>query len=358
MTGEREDRLKELMGRMVEMSPEPPPYPGEATATSATRTRKSRPALVLVGAALGILALGLPFVFLSGATDEMPAATTQPPPPAATAGPSPTTIAPAPETTIPTTTVPMVAQRVVVYLVAEPANSYLGNPALVPVTSEVAAPESQASPLTALRLLTDPRLGTPPGLGRAIPEGVEVLGVTQAEGLYTVDMNQAFLDGAGGLLADITMLNQLVFTATAADPGAEVRFTVEGQPVDIFGSEGLVVVDPVSRTDFLDHLNPIIITELALGESPPRIAGLANVFEGTVSLQVLDHDQVVLEDFTTATCGSGCWGEFSFLLDGVELPPTAVIRVFWYSAEDGEPADVVTIPLPGSADGTWDLLPG
>jgi hypothetical protein len=55
-----------------------------------------------------------------------------------------------------------------------------------------------------------------------------------------------------------------------------------------------------------------------------------------------------------ASCGSGCWGTFSHEFDTPVLTAETVVRVFWYSAEDGEPADVVTIPV---TEGPWDLTP-
>ncbi|MDQ4065517.1 MAG: Gmad2 immunoglobulin-like domain-containing protein, partial [Actinomycetota bacterium] len=50
--------------------------------------------------------------------------------------------------------------------------------------------------------------------------------------------------------------------------------------------------------------------------SPVTIAGEANVFEATVSLRIRDENgAVIAEGFTTATCGSGCWGEFEGSLE-------------------------------------------
>jgi hypothetical protein len=46
-------------------------------------------------------------------------------------------------------------------------------------------------------------------------------------------------------------------------------------------------------------------------QSPVRIAGTANVFEANVTLRILDADgNVLVEDFTTATCGTGCRGDY------------------------------------------------
>ena len=46
------------------------------------------------------------------------------------------------------------------------------------------------------------------------------------------------------------------------------------------------------------------------------IAGTANVFEATVTVRILDEaGNVLVEDFTTATCGTGCRGDYE-----IELP--------------------------------------
>jgi hypothetical protein len=46
-------------------------------------------------------------------------------------------------------------------------------------------------------------------------------------------------------------------------------------------------------------------------ESPVFIRGSANVFEANVGIQILDEDgNVLVETFTTATCGTGCRGTY------------------------------------------------
>jgi hypothetical protein len=96
------------------------------------------------------------------------------------------------------------------------------------------------------------------------------------------------------------------------------------------------------------------------GDSPLVITGFANVFEATVSLELADLDgNVVHEEFTTASCGTGCWGGFSFNIDDFDFEATPVtLRVFWHSPENGEPADVVSIPVSWGEDAAWDLITG
>lgn len=61
---------------------------------------------------------------------------------------------------------------------------------------------------------------------------------------------------------------------------------------------------------------PAIVVETpapgATVSSPVTIAGTAQVFEATVTVIVLDADGAELaRDFTTATCGTGCRGDYS-----------------------------------------------
>lgn len=82
-------------------------------------------------------------------------------------------------------------------------------------------------------------------------------------------------------------------------------------------------------------------------EVPANISGSANVFEGTVSIRILDENgKIIADSFTTARCGSGCRGRFStsvgFVVDH-EQPGT--IEVFEAGAEAGEPLNLVQIPV-------------
>jgi len=351
MSEEMDRRMRELMGRMVEMAPETPPFPEETVTLSPARTRRSmRPVLVFAGAAAAVLLVALPLILFRGDGGVDPAVTTVP--------------APVPTSTVPetgTTAVPeaQVTMPVVVYLTQEPENSFRGNPALVPVATLGSAPEGQPASLAALRALLDPALTPPPGLDDTIPDEVAVLGVTEDGDTITVDMNQAFLAGAGsGFLGDVTMLNQLIYTATQGNPEVGVIFTVEGQAPGPYGSEGILLDTAFTRDYYRDEeINSVIVTT-PVGPESTQVGGLARVFEATVAYEIRDAaGEVVERDFTMATCGSGCWGEFSFELDPALLEPGGEVRVFWNSPEDGEPSDVVTIPIPEDEDGLWDLTP-
>ncbi len=62
-----------------------------------------------------------------------------------------------------------------------------------------------------------------------------------------------------------------------------------------------------------------------------EIVGCSNVFEATVVWWLLDGDGETLDEgFTTATCGTGCVGEFreTIPLDAMEGEPVAYLQVF------------------------------
>lgn len=94
----------------------------------------------------------------------------------------------------------------------------------------------------------------------------------------------------------------------------------------------------------------ISVTEPCEGDSitsPVVVAGVANVFEATVSLRILDaNGDPLIEAFTTAECGTGCWGEFETKLRfGVDREQPGTLEVFESSAEDGSDIHKVVIPV-------------
>ena len=94
----------------------------------------------------------------------------------------------------------------------------------------------------------------------------------------------------------------------------------------------------------------VSVTEPCSGDevtSPLAVAGEANVFEATVSMRILDETgKEIATAFTTAKCGTGCWGAFvgeiTFEVDH-EQPGT--LEVFESSAEDGSDIHKVSIPV-------------
>jgi spore germination protein GerM len=345
-----EKRMKDLMARLVAMSPEPPPYPEDDPVTRLETRRRPRPALVFAAAAALVIALAIPLLLFTG--EEAP--------PAAT---STTTTLATDSTT--TTNVPVgETWSGVIFLYQSPENSNLTNPALVPVALTIDGPFAEDVDFSrALSAALQAGKELPPGLDTAIPDDV-IVQSTRVDGETIVaDMNQAFLDGTGGLLADFTMLNQLVYTLTYGNEDGEVLFTVAGEPVTAFGGDGIDLTEPLDRETYLDdqqlQLHVINLTS-PIVEQDGRylLEGIANVFEATVQFEVVDaQGEPVHEDFITVACGTGCWGQFSTEIPAeMVVPGETSIRIFVGSPRDGSDSEVITVPIP--EDGVWTMTVG
>jgi len=152
-----------------------------------------------------------------------------------------------------------------------------------------------------------------PALLSQIPEGSQLLGVRVADGIADVDLSVGFYAGGDG--PDLRRrLAQVVLTLTRFPEITAVQFWRGGQIVGF--DETVGVSYPTVADDFADFLPPIMIESPVYwasgGENPLVVTGTADVFEGTVSLELLAEDGAILwEGFTTATCGTGCRGDFS-----------------------------------------------
>lgn len=364
-------KMKELADRLVAMSPEPPDFPEEVAMTQPTESKPARPVWAFVGAAVVVLLLaGIPLFLMRGGGEVEPvgtSTTTSTLHSSSTSEQAVTSTSSAPASTAPaeTTSTPAVPEQVdaIVYLTTTPVGSNTGNPALVAFRylMNVDRAVLWGPPLPGLAALSDPDLVPPEGFENLVPSAVGAPVGTSVDGSQiTIDYGPEFLDGAGGLLADFTMLNQIVFTATQEEGIDSVQFLVDGQPITAFGSEGLDLTEPVTRESFLTEVNSILVTTPVegVGHGSIEFGGIANVFEATVNMQLLDDTgQVVHEDVTMATCGTGCWGEYSFQVVDQE-PPPPTLRVFTYSAKDGSPQDVVTIPIAWNNPEQWGVLGG
>jgi Immunoglobulin-like domain of bacterial spore germination/Sporulation and spore germination len=152
------------------------------------------------------------------------------------------------------------------------------------------------------------------GVGTAVPQGTQLLGLTIDDGIATADLTSEFESG-GGSLAMFLRLAQVVCTLDQFPTVDGVLFKLDGEPVDVFSGEGIVLDHPVGCKDYENVLPVILVTSPTAGErvsSPVTVEGSANVFEANVTVVILDeNDEEIARTFTTATCGSGCRGDFS-----------------------------------------------
>ena len=187
------------------------------------------------------------------------------------------------------------------------------------------------------------------GLGTAIPAATELLGLNIDEGVATVDLSGEF-EAGGGALSMRMRVAQVVFVLTQFPTVDGVEFHLDGEAVNAIGGEGVVTSEALARGDFEDLAPAIVVDRPFAGQtvaSPLVVSGSANVFEATVSMRLVDHAGAeIARTFATATCGSGCRGEYSKRLRfSVPERTQGTLEVYEESAEDGSAINVVRIPI-------------
>lgn len=189
------------------------------------------------------------------------------------------------------------------------------------------------------------------GLASAVPAGSRLLGITVRDSIATVDLSREFESGGGS--ASMSMrLAQLVYTLTRVPGVSRVQLWLEGLSVSTFSGEGLMLRQPLTRRDFpnaapFDEDPPVVLTEPVPGSEvgePVMVRGTANVYEAQVGLRVRDAGgRVIVETWTTATCGTGCRGTFE---KSLALPDSVrgeiVVEAYAPSAKDGSDMHRVT----------------
>lgn len=85
-------------------------------------------------------------------------------------------------------------------------------------------------------------------LTSAVPASTVVRGVTVDDGLATVDLSGAFESG-GGSASMHARLAQLVYTVTQFPTVDAVALVLDGQPVEVFSGEGLLLDGPLGRDE-------------------------------------------------------------------------------------------------------------
>jgi len=360
---DQDPRVRELTYRLMAMAPDAPPFPEEAPMT--VPEKKQRPPMLVwaATAVAAVMLIGVPLFLFRGADDTVDPATTIAVPDTTT-----TTVPGETTTTVVDTTVPTQTWETSfsVYVFSDDLTTALGDPALVPVDWSFAVGDDPASPdapqdyLNALGVLFSwdtsdgPETGLWDGYSTSIPPLEGGWSAVDSDGVLTIDLPSSFESG-GGTMAMTTRLAQVVFTATQFPEVDSVLFMIEGEVVDVFSSEGIVLDGPQTRMDYVDILPLIFLDEPAIGSrvsSPWGMNGIANVFEATVQFEIVDQSGTVIQQgFTTATCGTGCWGQFAaqapFYVPE-EMPGEIV--VYEEAALDGSRVNEIRYPV--------TLLPG
>ncbi|MDP2623698.1 MAG: Gmad2 immunoglobulin-like domain-containing protein [Actinomycetota bacterium] len=274
----------------------------------------------------------------------------------------------------PVTTVPMRSQESLYFFMDPQSEGRPGGPFLgpVPVTVEVEGHQGDDAVTTLLlvRGVMGYLLEGPDGLALPVVEDVSIevpeftsaipMGVSLGDtffsdstGVVEIGLSGDFVSG-GGSASMRGRIAQVVYTLTAIEGVEGVRFFIDDVPTTVFGGEGVIVDDPATRDGFDDLLPAVMIESPAWGAdaaSPMVVKGTADVFEATVSIELRDASGGVLfEGFTTATCGTGCRGEWEIAIDYAtstisQAGEWGSLIAFESSAEDGRPTNVREHPV-------------
>jgi hypothetical protein len=224
-------------------------------------------------------------------------------------------------------------------------------PFLVPVHREISLSGNSVQQAVEVLLAgptPDEAAGTP-SISTAIPEETQALGGSVEAGVATVDLSGEFDDG-GGSFGMFARLAQVVYTLTRLPDIDSVAFEIEGESVIGFSAEGIELDGPQQRDDYYDLLPPIFVDRPAWGEpvtSPVQVSGLSNVFEAASQVMLTDDDGGPLfEEAVMATCGTGCWGEWSIEIPyQVDREQLGALIVWEFSAKDGSRIHIREYPV-------------
>jgi germination protein M len=229
--------------------------------------------------------------------------------------------------------------------------SFQDNAGLVPVLRDI--PETRAVGTAAIEELlkgpNDEELGARPAMYTWIPDGTRLLGLTITNGVALVNLSKEF-EGGGGASAVIGRFAQVVYTLTQFPTVKTVEFQVDGQAMVVFNGDGNVATGSVGRHDYTAQLPAIFVDRPAWGGvlgNSARLVGMANVFEATFRVAILDSEgRSLAAGAVMATCGSGCWGTFDATIQyQVRKAGWGTLRVFEPSAKDGSPINVTEYPV-------------
>ena len=189
------------------------------------------------------------------------------------------------------------------------------------------------------------------GIRATIPAGTELLGLTIDDGTAIVDLSSEFESPGTGSFGESMLLAELAYTITQFPTVDQALLKIDGEFKDSYMSHGFVIdADHPLKRRRNAPVAPITVDEPSFGDefsSGDEVSGTANVFEANVSLRLRGQDgKVLFEGFTTATCGTGCRGDFSepFRFD-IDHEQLGTIEVFESSAKDGSEINKVRISV-------------
>jgi germination protein M len=187
------------------------------------------------------------------------------------------------------------------------------------------------------------------GVSTAIPAGTRLQRISIDSGVATVSLTAQI--GAGAGAPSVRMrLAELTYTVTQFPSVQAVRLQVNGRLVHFLTADGVPVPIPLQRWQFRALMPTITVWSPQIGSSvssPALIMGTANVFEANVHVAILNAaGKVIARTVVTASCGSGCRGNYSLHLAYTvphDMPGSIVLSNI--SARTGKPVNLQRVPV-------------
>jgi spore germination protein GerM len=210
--------------------------------------------VIVAAIAVGSGSAWLAHNYLSKTSEPLPESVVIPTSPTKTENPTPAVSPTPPETNVkPTTTPtetgqkPATIQGVFVYWVNPAATQDIElQPTKLILTKKTAPKEILETAFQQLLSGQNDR-----GYTTTIPTGTKLLSLkTDGEGVR-INLSGDFVTG-GGSESMVGRLGQVIYTATTLDPNGKVWIDVDGKPLEYLGGEGIEVVQPMTRTLFLE----------------------------------------------------------------------------------------------------------
>jgi hypothetical protein len=130
-------------------------------------------------------------------------------------------------------------------------------------------------------------------------------------------------------------LQGLLETIGATGP---VRFTYNGEPIDMFELNDVTPLTPASDDEVRAFITIDNIVDGQTVTNPVTVKVSGNVFEGTVAWQLLDSSGAKIDEGFVTT-SQGMWTQADIDL-GTLAAGTYTVKALEYSAEDGHPMNV------------------
>ena len=168
------------------------------------------------------------------------------------------------------------------------------------------------------------------GLTSEIPPATTLRDVSLADDQAIVDLSSDYESG-GGSMSMVGRLGQVIFTATQFDNVDRVLFWLDGEPVEFFGGEGIVLDEPQARVDVPRQFTGGIIIDApepgATVRSPFTVTGEGDLFEGYAAMWVWRDGKSIAGPFGVTAGAWGMWDEFetTVTLDITPGPITLIV---------------------------------